>query len=108
MGKDQESEKVTKHNKTSHTREPRGQFFPRIVKVCRGCTGTIYAGITKDDWGNTKQYIWVQPQQILTQYLNAIIIGTQYRCSLCNVGFLVTSLERESNGEYKYVPHVEL
>ena len=42
------------------------------VKVCRGCTGTIYTGITKDDRANIKQYIWIQPQQILAQFFNAV------------------------------------
>ena len=39
-------------------------FCHRTVKVFRGCTDTIYTGNTKDDWGNIKQYILVQPKNI--------------------------------------------
>ena len=55
-------------------------FCPRTNKVCRWCTGTIYTGMTKDECGNIKQYIWVQPQQILTQVFNTFK-GKQYSCS---------------------------
>ena len=51
-----------------------------FASVPTNLADVCYTGITKDDWGNIKQYIWVQPQQILTQVFKAIK-GKQYSCS---------------------------